>query len=1288
MHHYSKNIGKLQSLFTFPQVFQDDSSISDFQKNVKCKGIAILLANAELATPELNRETIITLLKGDVGWPKIDGSICRMKTDVAIEVFEELGALSFHADYCSVHPRINSVHEEKILCGSLKAFYDALKMIQNIIYGAEDFVGPHFQINKDHAAKLIQKESINIDLDNLPELVCNEDKYQIKLCHFGYKNLLSEYLWQELNKLDVNSESVTDINFEPNETLTEEKKAAFKKWVLIARVYSDCYFWDINLNYIDKRRKAFFLKQVLHLIEKDPSLKSSQSTLENQWRCESHFEQMLIQRDITITIPIKPSEPGETKIDNVLPTVFTLDEVIEKFVDRKCEVSISNLEFVHEWLTHTERQFPTSGYGIYYGILRKIAENDIYVNGQSIHSYGKLDRLLSLSNERPEIRHILFNLLPTNGSLNYLLYLLSKIETTSTAVYLFTVASTHGGLKTDNPDPLSKLSFSIVCDEFLDVGFQNPHNKLPDSDIVDLLICLARNSIHETFKGEPNVRKDCLDILLGRFSLDQVSYFSETLLFKIRTDSTHYPNRLSVWKYYLLFWLLGKCQDLGVLAVENLAENVQLLILDLYNKAFKANIDSPDFPFGACNMFDHLPWWRINDNYVPDFLSLVSKPANWILKLDSENSIGHNNKRIIRNYFQLVLCLFSKGRSDDCNNQITRKIVSLLETCGFSEEPNKYIGMFDYESEHDYDLWRKLTFFIDDVGDNIFHRIIDLLKSGIPINRILEIYKNTNKESRKAILIKHIKSIPQDSLGKLGLRSIEESLNIACQTGQLDLAKAMLEKGLFIINDEKNFLRRKQNSYFFSQIQNSWISYEFKVNLLIISNDTSLSTNEKLKLLREQENPFKSATLHTPKHNLLKGCDEFQRTMLALILFKEKPETAYQYFDCLYKENKNIQHSGNRFASKLSFLDKNNSENKKYQHALSEWLETTEHISIQKIETSFIQNWFHCLLKLDDHKKIAELWIKLSEQQQNAIEIATSYCQSLKRQGENHSAKLIFDRLKKHHDIKNLGEEAEKLLLEMENLIINGHEPLSIAVLSKIIAEKPKSIDELRRSYQEIYFKNLSDIVSIIRGEDITIEHFLYNQINSIIRELQLRKNNLNTFSNNKNGTSHRIIKEDLINDWVTSLFDHKHSEMGLSCRDQKRGGQSASKANPGEIDFFICDKNNDRIAIMEAFRLFSNDTTVINDHLDKIAGYDQECLSPVFMLAYCNVKDFPTLCVNYQNDTFKREYNGFNKSHSKSEFIKAINDSGTRKIYKEIRYRGSQPITIYHFLINLKFST
>ena len=67
--------------------------------------------------------------------------------------------------------------------------------------------------------------------------------------------------------------------------------------------------------------------------------------------------------------------------------------------------------------------------------------------------------------------------------------------------------------------------------------------------------------------------------------------------------------------------------------------------------------------------------------------------------------------------------------------------------------------------------------------------------------------------------------------------------------------------------------------------------------------------------------------------------------------------------------------------------------------------------------------------------------------------------------------------------------------------------------------------------------------------------------------------------------------------------IDKRMAEARVGFRDQKRAGQSRSCKSPGEIDGYITDARNNRLSIFEAFRLFSLDTTVISEHLNKISA-------------------------------------------------------------------------------------
>jgi len=140
-------------------------------------------------------------------------------------------------------------------------------------------------------------------------------------------------------------------------------------------------------------------------------------------------------------------------------------------------------------------------------------------------------------------------------------------------------------------------------------------------------------------------------------------------------------------------------------------------------------------------------------------------------------------------------------------------------------------------------------------------------------------------------------------------------------------------------------------------------------------------------------------------------------------------------------------------------------------------------------------------------------------------------------------------------------------------------------------------------------------------------------------------------------------------------------AEARIGFRDQKRAGQSKSGDRPGEVDGYITDSKNRRIAIFEAFRLSSLETAVVFGHLDKIAGYNSESISPIFVVAYCDVSDFSALVQGYTGLISKRDYAGYIADST----IEPQHDSANLWLGVERRYSNNKEITFYHLLLNMR---
>ncbi|HBL3954269.1 TPA: hypothetical protein LQ458_004644, partial [Salmonella enterica subsp. enterica serovar Derby] len=108
---------------------------------------------------------------------------------------------------------------------------------------------------------------------------------------------------------------------------------------------------------------------------------------------------------------------------------------------------------------------------------------------------------------------------------------------------------------------------------------------------------------------------------------------------------------------------------------------------------------------------------------------------------------------------------------------------------------------------------------------------------------------------------------------------------------------------------------------------------------------------------------------------------------------------------------------------------------------------------------------------------------------------------------------------------------------------------------------------------------------------------------------------------------------------------------------------------------------DNTRIAIFEAFRLFSLEKRTISGHLDKISSYDNEGLSPVFIIVYCDIDDFTQLTKDYKKYVSDISYAGFT---DKKKRVETVEITDQLWLGKEVRYRVKD-IVFYHLLLNMR---
>lgn len=147
--------------------------------------------------------------------------------------------------------------------------------------------------------------------------------------------------------------------------------------------------------------------------------------------------------------------------------------------------------------------------------------------------------------------------------------------------------------------------------------------------------------------------------------------------------------------------------------------------------------------------------------------------------------------------------------------------------------------------------------------------------------------------------------------------------------------------------------------------------------------------------------------------------------------------------------------------------------------------------------------------------------------------------------------------------------------------------------------------------------------------------------------------------------------KEDEINDLIRFGLEMKEYYV----YDQRRGGESESKKNPGERDFVI-KQNKAIVTILEALILNSIDTGNINKHYNKLNdNYDTAGNKINYFLCYYlgeNFNLFVEKYVNSSNKLFSSEIQNLSEEYTEKSNIKIM-----RTKFKEKK--------IYHLLINFE---
>lgn len=1212
-----------------------------YQDHIHAQAFALFLANSELSTPELSRNNVAAVINGNLEWPNSNGDQSFKGVSIPLEFFEEHGLLSFYADWCKIHVR-DSIDLEK-MDESVVPLVQTLEHLKDIKWGRNGYTQPQFKCSETKLKLIFWEKFHRTDITNiLNKLTLQDEYFYLTPGNQNYDELIITYLWSELR-----------TSLEP--------EMALKKWLLFISSNGDRACIP-NKNILEDDLYSEFCNELIKYIKNDLALAHPIKVLQKQAVNEDYFYSIIapVQTTTHLSIDIN-SDDRSQKIERQELPKPTIDELDHQYNLQNINTT-ENLQFVRDMNVTRHWREPES---LYTSLIWGIIEDNITISGRSLNSYQIIDDLFLIAKTHLILRGLLLVSIPRYSPTIYLIWLISNSVFCDIGFYYLVQNNFSKENFNQSSDSYSN-DFSngykkLICNEF----FKN----LPNENIGDRLLKIIDflgEKCHLNHKDYINQDEyKILECFLSQLNNEHIPQLS-TSFEKFITPEKTGDNLIFKNHWYLLgFWLLENQP------IENYKKFSEKF-LNYYKLNFEYGFKKPYQSIHPSKFLSDLKWETLISSDNLQFILDISKGyKNWVnlLKYSNKNEY-FDIARNIRQYIQVLIKINQIQESD-----ITQKrIINIINLMGFTNDEN-FLPIMDkkyHSGEYAFDIWTQFCIYLNIVDDNKLDDFFEDTLKIIPLDQLYTIIENNIIISRNRLYQEEIANrLPTNE--NLSLDKLEEAFVSAWRPTDKGVREKILKEVNSILSQPR-FNNPKHKIAI--EIKTKWSSYNYKWELLNLLEKSNSNPEEFQKHVYLIEIPSIENNQRSDINRAhQKECEQFRRYLIAASYIDSNPQQSKDIIEALYKETQSSHHLLLLLDSNIS-LSKKTGKSENLDHILKVCL--TEQSKIHPADLSI--NWINKILEsytlLKNDGDIDYFWSQLSPHQQNFENILYLYCQSL----INRNKPLIAQQLLNQYCQLNKLDLNELKIDDLMKELLNSSNKMAASQLIEYAFESgQRTPAQLSKHYAEIVSSEFNTYVSIISPTTQPHE-FLKNIFVEICGELLLRKKNLQLHDKALNL---QISEEDLINDWLTSLFDKRMAEARIGFRDQKRGGQSSNGLSPGEIDGFITDSRNRRIAIFEAFRLFSLTKDVIDEHIDKIHSYDEESLDQVFIMAYCDVVHFDRLVGKYISYIDNRSHIGFQKTISPLKQLSETTENMWVGI--ETRMRGNKETIFYHFLLNMK---
>lgn len=1259
MQIYSDNWQLLNALLAGFTHIHHTPVVRDYRGHAEARMLGIFLAHAKLTTPRLSRETVVDLLAGRQTWPRRDGGFDTVRLDISVDRLEELGLVSFYADWCSVH--CDYVRDPELLDESLQPLLQALQLLKDMRSGNAGFAQPQYCLPFDEALQLLAPEFGELRSRAwLETLEQHADGRLWPTPSSRMSEAASTQLWLALRE-------------------TSNASEAFKEWLVRQCVGRD-WCQSIDFAYLSFEERQVYIVQLTEHLASDRALAAPYSELQRQTYNQDHLSHMLRPAREHLDIQIDAEGARSSRWQTVYQTGATLD-TLEQQYPAIVPPDTPSLQFVTgERISHSRRGLPL----FHLALVHRAMEVTLHLDGTALTSDGFAERLFDLASSRPILRHLALVALPQIGSTKrYLLLLLSWAETCDVALsYLadFSHADIHQ-CEAEVAQSLDKGYHQMLCVEYRRAIEKEPESGARLHQIVEHLARRCNWQAPDfTGRSEYQLLMTFLQGLSQRHIAQLISTFA-TSLSSIPTPAVHDTAR--PYRYFIAFWLLERLEQLSLDCAAVIRHTLQTAIFDAYAAEFEGNIQAVFRTLEPEECYAVLPWARsIQGRGLIDWLGLSKDYYAWLPRLSADNVHSYAVARAIRQHLQMLMVLQPPQVTERDFQRVVQRVASIMFTVGIGQH-GTICWLFEpgMQSERDR-VWDQFSRYISLFSDSLFEEFLERCVPYLPLDMLFTLLENNSALERREQLHRAIGQRHSTHAKEMGLTALEQAFISAVNSGELALGGTLIKAAEEFLSGSR--FTNTRNS-FILQGRKTWSSYQYKWQLLMLMEQLRDFPDEFARQAAGLDIPHKlyAAPNWEESQRLNQDCRDFSQYITAAAYRDTNPQRCAQGMTSLFTRTQDPSHGLLLLQSWID-LHHQEADHLTLNQTLHSCLASVEHLSPEHLTSPWVAAVLEAYALLGDKHKLDAFWARLSWHQQTRLEILRPYCKALIGRGEVLVAQHLVTR---YRELNPLAVQLGSFTQLMDELANAAPSQVSLSQLAQLIGHPARrSVAQLQVDYRQIVTLDLTQYVEVT-GNGVCVEEFLAQIVLEVAGELLLRKKNLQLHSTYPPAPlNRRISHEDLINDWFTSLFDKRMAESRIGLRDQKRAGESASGKSPGEVDGFITDSKSRRLAVFEAFRLFSLDLTVIREHLDKIARYDQECLSPVFIVAYCDVVDFAALALGYAQLIEEREYFGFQRRPEVSPPDQLRSDSNLW-LAKELRARNGTTITLYHLLLNMRNS-